>query len=188
MRALRTATLLILCAALIALTHSQILAIDYGTKFIKASLVHVGAGKSFSIVENHKSQRKFINSVGLYNEERFYEAETFAKRSRTPTNCFIYSHLLIDLHSNPSLLSTVKKDLLLEYINDEENDQMMAEFVLKGFPEGEDRVSLMETMGMMLKYVKLAAEKAAKGTIKDVILIVPNHWTIHQRKFLTSAA
>ncbi len=35
--------------------HSQLLAIDFGTQFIKASVVHSGAGKSFSIVENSKS-------------------------------------------------------------------------------------------------------------------------------------
>jgi len=51
---------------LLLLTQAQILSIDYGTQFIKASLVHAGAGKSFSIVENPKSQRKFINSVTLH--------------------------------------------------------------------------------------------------------------------------
>ncbi len=37
------------------LVNSQLLAIDFGTQFIKASVVHSGAGKSFSIVENSKS-------------------------------------------------------------------------------------------------------------------------------------
>lgn len=41
---------------------------------------------------------------------------------------------------------------------------------------------------MTFKYVKLQAEKAAKGSIKDVVLIVPNHWNIHQRRFLVEAA
>ena len=39
----------------INLINSQLLAIDFGTQFIKASIVHSGAGKSFSIVENSKS-------------------------------------------------------------------------------------------------------------------------------------
>jgi hypothetical protein len=59
----KLSTLLLLAALTVAIAHSQILSIDYGTQFIKASLVHSGAGKSFSIVENPKSQRKFINSV-----------------------------------------------------------------------------------------------------------------------------
>lgn len=57
--------LLILAQLLFILTQSQILAIDYGTQFIKAALVNSGAGKAFSIVENPKSQRKFINSVQM---------------------------------------------------------------------------------------------------------------------------
>lgn len=59
--------------------------------------------------------------------------------------------------------------------------------MLAGFPEGEDTISLLETVGMMIKYIKLEAEKAA-GQIKDAVLIVPNHWSIHQRKFLIRAA
>ena len=44
-------------------TVSQILAIDFGTEFIKSAVVNSGTGKSFSIVNNHKSERKFLNSV-----------------------------------------------------------------------------------------------------------------------------
>lgn len=55
--------LFLLYSLLFILANTQILSIDYGTQFIKASLVHVGAGKSFSIVENPKANRKFINSV-----------------------------------------------------------------------------------------------------------------------------
>lgn len=47
--------------------NSQLLAIDFGTQFIKASVVHSGAGKSFSIVENSKSERKFLNAVFFYS-------------------------------------------------------------------------------------------------------------------------
>lgn len=50
---------------LLVLSHAQILAIDYGTQFVKAALVHTGAGKSFSIVENSKSHRKFVNAVTI---------------------------------------------------------------------------------------------------------------------------
>lgn len=41
---------------------------------------------------------------------------------------------------------------------------------------------------MMLKYIKLQAEKSAKSVLKDTILIVPNYWNIHQRNFLVTAA
>jgi molecular chaperone DnaK (HSP70) len=41
---------------------------------------------------------------------------------------------------------------------------------------------------MILKYVKMEAEKHAKTTIKDVIIVVPNFWTIHQRNFFIEAS
>lgn len=43
-------------------------------------------------------------------------------------------------------------------------------------------------MTMILKYVKLEAEKFVKGPIKDAVLILPNYWTIHQRRFILQAA
>lgn len=49
-------------------------------------------------------------------------------------------------------------------------------------------MTLLETIAMTMRYVKREAEKAAKGVIKDVVLVVPNHWNIHQRKFLAKAA
>ena len=54
---------LIAFTTLLYSTFSQILAIDFGTEFIKSAVVNSGTGKSFSIVNNHKSERKFLNSV-----------------------------------------------------------------------------------------------------------------------------
>ena len=56
-------TFLVFFYLLTLIIKSQILAIDYGTMYVKGALVHTGAGKAFSIVENPKSHRKFINSV-----------------------------------------------------------------------------------------------------------------------------
>ena len=66
---------------LLLLAQTQILAIDYGTMFVKAALVHTGAGKSFSIVENPKSNRKFLNSV---LKPRFRWASTSRNASMRP--------------------------------------------------------------------------------------------------------
>ena len=63
---MKRSIILILLSLLAYLSYNQILAIDYGTQFIKAALVHTGAGKTFSIVENPKSQRKFINAVSIH--------------------------------------------------------------------------------------------------------------------------
>ena len=72
--------------------------------------------------------------MGIYNQERFYEADTLTKRSRGPSNCFIYSRLLVDLHDNPSQIERVKKELILEYIQNPDSDQLMAEYILSNMP------------------------------------------------------
>ena len=58
--------ILIFFSVLCQTALSQILAIDFGTQYIKSAVVNFGTGKSFTIVENHKSDRKFMNSVKNY--------------------------------------------------------------------------------------------------------------------------
>lgn len=41
---------IVLSLSFIIYTYSQILAIDFGTEFIKAAVVNKGSGKAFSIV------------------------------------------------------------------------------------------------------------------------------------------
>jgi molecular chaperone DnaK (HSP70) len=41
---------------------------------------------------------------------------------------------------------------------------------------------------MIFRYVKADADKFAKTSIKDVVLILPNYYTIHQRNFFLQAA
>ena len=48
---------------LFLVAKAQILAIDFGTEYVKSALVNSGSGKAFSIVHNPKSDRKFLNSV-----------------------------------------------------------------------------------------------------------------------------
>lgn len=45
---------------------SQILAVDFGTEYVKSAVVNSGTGKSFSIVHNSKSERKFLNAVNNF--------------------------------------------------------------------------------------------------------------------------
>jgi hypoxia up-regulated 1 len=55
-------------------------------------------------------------------------------------------------------------------------------------PEDSNSISLLQTVAMMFRYIKNEAEKHIKGSIKDVVLTVPCHWNLKQRKFLVDAA
>lgn len=48
------------------------------------------------------------------------------KRTRYPKNCFIFNKLLVDSVQNPHIISSIRKDLLLEYITDEMGDPLLA--------------------------------------------------------------
>lgn len=80
-----------------------------------------------------------------------------------------------------TLPQRIKKDLLLEYINTEEENQLLAKFVLDRFPEDLKEVDLIEVVAMILKYAKANAESQIKSPIKDVILTVPNYWNLKMR-------
>jgi molecular chaperone DnaK (HSP70) len=41
---------------------------------------------------------------------------------------------------------------------------------------------------MIFRYVKADADKFAKASIKDVVLVLPNYYNIHQRNFFLQAA
>lgn len=49
----------------------------------------------------------------------------------------------MDLHNNPTQLDRVKKELILEYLQHPQSDQLMAEYILSGMPEGANTISLL---------------------------------------------
>lgn len=92
--------------SLLVLSQAQILAIDYGTQFVKAALVHTGAGKSFSIVENSKSQRKFVNAVRfLLSSLASTMRNDFMKQTRSPKGH--EDHLIASFSHDYSSICTI---------------------------------------------------------------------------------
>jgi hypothetical protein len=60
---IRVNTLTIVLVSLTVLAHGQLIGIDLGTEFTKVAMIHSGAGKAFTIVENMKSERKIETAV-----------------------------------------------------------------------------------------------------------------------------
>lgn len=59
-------------------------------------------------------------------------------------------------------MSTIKKDLLLEYITKDMGDPLLAEFTLDNFPAEANKVTLIEVVAMIIKYARSNAEKQIK--------------------------
>ena len=54
----RVKSIAIVLLALLTLASGQLIGIDFGTEYTKVAMIHAGAGKAFTIVENMKSERK----------------------------------------------------------------------------------------------------------------------------------
>ena len=85
---------LILCLqlALFGAVTANIIGIDFGSSFIKATLVQ--PGKPFSILENTASKRKTETMLSLGNEQREYGQDSFIAQARYPETTFAELHRL----------------------------------------------------------------------------------------------
>ena len=68
-------TLIISLSCFLQSTSASLLAIDYGTEFIKASLIKPGV--PFDVLLNRDSKRKIASSVAWKGDERLFGADAF---------------------------------------------------------------------------------------------------------------
>ena len=75
-------------ALLFAISYSEanLLGIDLGSSYIKATLVQ--PGKTFQIVENTASKRKTEAMITLGNDQRDYGADSFIASGKFPETTF----------------------------------------------------------------------------------------------------
>jgi|LakMenEpi03Aug12_release.lakeMendotaPanAssembly.Ray.scaffolds.fasta_scaffold406522_2 hypothetical protein len=85
----------LLLVALICLAGSQVIGIDLGTEFWKASLI--SPGKNLVIVENSRSSRKSHNGVllGLYRLLSLMELDTFSTMPTASVSKSLKLHIFI---------------------------------------------------------------------------------------------
>jgi hypoxia up-regulated 1 len=74
----------------ISLAQANILGIDLGSNYIKATLVQ--PGKTFQIVENSASKRKTETMITFGNEQRDYGADSFIASGKFPEATFSELH------------------------------------------------------------------------------------------------
>ena len=77
----------ILALLLIAtVSASNIIGIDFGSSFMKVTLVR--PGKKFEIVENTASKRKTETMVTIGNDNRLYGVDALMENGKYPLNTF----------------------------------------------------------------------------------------------------
>lgn len=170
-------------------TQQAVLGIDIGSQFLKASLI--APGKSFLIIENLASKRKSETSIAFANNQRWYESNSLAKRTKFPKNTFVFiDKFLGALEDHKEVFETSKK-YFEEYLISFDESRGTVLFQLDNYVLEEESENIVlrveEVLAMIIKQVKFLAEKQGSVQIRDCVLTVPSHWNMDQRQSLHTA-
>lgn len=145
------------CALAITVGQSAVIGIDFGSEFLKVSLI--SPGKSFVIIENTTTKRKTENAVCFFNKERFYEQEAVNKRTRYPRNTFVFLNKFLGALANDEEIVRISRENFEDYIFD--LDPSRSTFAFK-----------LENFNIDLKPDDTEVDDKSEGSTKDLVLRV----------------
>ncbi|KAF8889043.1 Hsp70 protein-domain-containing protein [Infundibulicybe gibba] len=169
MRTLHFWNLLSLLALAPHSTFASVLAIDYGTDWIKASLMKPGV--PFDVLLNKDSKRKIQSSVGWKKNDRLFGTDGFNLASRFPLDSFSSVKFLQAAPftiSTAEVVETARKTVALKRSDGTE-------------------WSVEEIIAMQFAYVKQLAESLAEEKVQDVIVTVPPFYSQFERDAVADA-
>lgn len=110
---------LIAICALQPIVHCNLIGFDFGSDFMKATLVK--AGKPFTIIENTASKRKTETMVSIGVENRLFGADSFLESGKYPTTTFSQIARTFGRPFDSEWISNMKKDKYIfnEYVSDD---------------------------------------------------------------------
>ncbi|EJD05176.1 actin-like ATPase domain-containing protein [Fomitiporia mediterranea MF3/22] len=171
-------------------TSAALLAIDYGTEFIKASVIKPGV--PFDVLLNRDSKRKIQSSIAWKGEDRLFGGDAFNIAARFPGDSFTYLKLLqgvpyesdaVDVFRsiNPSAqLVRTKRDTV---------------GLLQSTKNNNTEWSVEELIAMQFSYIKELAETVGttpdatreRETVRDAVVVVPPYFTQFERDAIADA-
>lgn len=194
---MRVSTLLPLLALVPQATWASVLAIDYGTDWITASLMKPGV--PFDVLLNKDSKRKVQSSVGWKKGDRLFGGDAFSlvrTVSSYMSECSVEFHypqaarFPTDSFSSVKLLQAApfKSDAVSFYtkISTAELVETARTTVAVKQSDGTEW-SVEELIGMQFAYVKQLAETLAEEKVRDVIVTVPPYYSQFERDAVADA-
>ncbi|KAJ3932120.1 MAG: Hsp70 protein-domain-containing protein [Lentinula lateritia] len=164
--------------ALPSASFAAVLAIDYGSDWIKASLMKPGV--PFDVLLNKDSKRKIQSSVGWKREDRLFGGDAFNMASRFPSDSFSSLKLL---QAAPYESEAVSYYTTISTAQVTETVRHTAALEQSDGTEW----SVEELIAMQLAYVKSLAESIAGEKVYDVILTVPAYYSQFERDAVADA-
>ncbi|KAL0952397.1 hypothetical protein HGRIS_006673 [Hohenbuehelia grisea] len=158
--------------------YASVLAIDYGTDWIKASLMKPGV--PFDVLLNKDSKRKIQASVAWKNSDRLFGSDAFNLASRFPSDSF----------SSLKLLQAAPRDAesvgFYTTISTSEVTETSRKTVALKRSDGTEWTT-EELVAMQFAYVKQLAESLAGEKVHDVIVTVPPFYSQFERDAVADA-
>ncbi|KAI0052486.1 actin-like ATPase domain-containing protein [Auriscalpium vulgare] len=151
---------------------AAVLAIDYGTDFMKASLVKPGV--PFDVLLNKDSKRKIATSLTLKDTERVFGQDAYNLAPRFPSSTFNSLKFLVGAPANAAAVT---------YFDAISTTTLVATSrYTVGVPKhGKYTWDVEELIAMQLAYVRQLATDAAGEPVRDVIITVPPYFSQFER-------
>ncbi|KAJ7270749.1 Hsp70 protein-domain-containing protein [Mycena haematopus] len=159
-------------------TLASVLAIDYGTDWIKASVMSPGV--PFDVLLNKDSKRKIQASVGWKKTDRLFGSDAFNLASRFPSDSFSSLKYLQAAPFDSDIVSYYTTISTAEVIKTSRNTVALKQ------SDGNEW-SVEELVGMQFSYVKQLAEAVAGEKVTDVVIAVPPYFSQFQRDAVVDA-
>ncbi|KAF9265145.1 actin-like ATPase domain-containing protein [Marasmius fiardii PR-910] len=155
-----------------------VLAIDYGSDWIKASLMKPGV--PFDVLLNKDSKRKIQSSVAWKNSDRLFGGDAFNLASRFPSDSFSSVKLLQAAPFDSPVVSYYTT------ISSSKVTETSRKTVALEQSDG-TQWSTEELIAMEFAYIKSLAESVAGEKVHDVILTVPPYYSQFERDAVADA-
>ncbi|KAF8124270.1 HSP70-domain-containing protein [Mycena galopus ATCC 62051] len=159
-------------------TLASVLAIDYGTDWIKASVMSPGV--PFDVLLNKDSKRKIQASVGWKKTDRLFGSDGFNLASRFPSDSFSSLKYLQAAPFDSDIVSYYTTISTAEVVKTSRNTVALRQ------SDGNEW-SVEELVGMQFAYVKQLAESVAGEKVTDVVITVPPYFSQFQRDAVVDA-
>ncbi|KAF7326636.1 Actin-like ATPase domain-containing protein [Mycena venus] len=159
-------------------TLASVLAIDYGTDWIKASVMSPGV--PFDVLLNKDSKRKIQASVGWKKTDRLFGTDAFNLASRFPSDSFSSIKYLQAAPFDSDIVSYYTTISTAEVVKTSRDTVALKQ------SDGNEW-SVEELVGMQFSYVKKLAEAVAGEKVTDVVITVPPYFSQFQRDAVVDA-
>lgn len=170
--------------------NGNLMGIDFGSSFMKATLVK--AGKPFGIIENTASKRKTETMVSIGVENRLFGADSVLEMGKYPKTTFSEISRTFGRPFDSERIAKMKEQrfIFTDFVS-EERGFTAWKITRPGSADSESEEETLyseEVIAMLLGYVKMLAEIQSESTVRDCVITIPSWFTYDQRLMIKDAA